>query len=55
MPDYDEMDYRTIRYNFGPEFFELDNIGTALTFKIGETPMKNFKMIERHYFKNTLI
>lgn len=46
---------RKIRYNFGPYFFMLKVIGTTLKFKNGPQPVKNFKMIERHYFKNKLI
>ncbi len=46
---------RTIRYHLGPEFLELKNIGTSLTFSIGELPVKNLVMIERHYFKGNLI
>jgi hypothetical protein len=33
----------------------LKVIGTTLKFKNGPQPVKNFKMIERHYFKNKLI
>ena len=54
-PDFDENEYRTIKYNLGPDFFELSSIGTQLTFKVGEQPVKNLKMIERHYFKEQLI
>jgi hypothetical protein len=46
---------RTIRYHLGPEFLELKNIGTALTFSVGPQPVKNLVMIERHYFKGKLI
>lgn len=46
---------RTIKYHFGPFFFDLKTIGTTLTFKVGSKPVKKFKMIERHYFKGELI
>lgn len=46
---------RTIRYHLGPDFLELKNIGTALTFSTGNLPVKNLVMIERHYFKGQLI
>lgn len=46
---------RTIKYHLGPEFLELKNIGTALTFSVGEQPVKNLLMVERHYFKGNLI
>jgi hypothetical protein len=50
-----ENNSRTIRYHLGPEFLELKNIGTSLTFSIGNLPVKNLIMIERHYFKGNLI
>lgn len=43
---------RTIKYHFGPAFFDLKTIGTTLEFKVGGKPVKGFTMIERHYFKN---
>ena len=46
---------RTIRYHLGPDFLELKNIGTSLTFSVGGLPIKNLVMIERHYFKGLLI
>lgn len=46
---------RTVKYHFGPDFFELNTIGTTLTFKVGSLPVKDFVMIERHYFKDKLI
>ena len=29
--------------------------GTALTFTVGEQPVKDFRMIERHFFKDKLV
>lgn len=46
---------RSMKYHLGPEFLELRNIGTALTFSVGNKPVKNLLMIERHYFKGNLI
>ena len=46
---------RLIRYKFGPDFLEFQTIGTELEFKVGELPVKNLVMIERHYFKGKLI
>jgi hypothetical protein len=46
---------RTIRYHFGPEFLQLRTIGTTLEFTIGDTPVTNFRMIERHYFRSQLL
>jgi hypothetical protein len=59
--DYEETktdgdnDSRLIRYQFSPKFFLLRTIGAAIKFAVGDKPVKNFRMIERHYFKNTLI
>merc|ERR1719356_865130 len=46
---------RSIRYHFGPGFLDIPTIGTSLEFTIGEHPLHNFRMIERHYFRNILI
>lgn len=53
--DENEDDYRTVRYHFGPNFFKLKKVGTNLTFSVGDKAVKNFRMIERHYFKEQLI
>mmetsp|Transcript_32083 Transcript_32083/g.29041 ORF Transcript_32083/g.29041 Transcript_32083/m.29041 type:complete len:207 (-) Transcript_32083:360-980(-) len=46
---------RTISYQFGPLFFKLKTVGTTLKFSVGDKPCKNFRMIERHYFRDQLI
>ena len=46
---------RCMKYHLGPDFLELSNIGTALTFSVGDKPVKNLLMVERHYFKGKLI
>jgi len=46
---------RFIRYDFGPEFLKLKTIGTSLQLRVGPKEVPNFRMIERHYFKGTLI
>mmetsp|Transcript_104404 Transcript_104404/g.319701 ORF Transcript_104404/g.319701 Transcript_104404/m.319701 type:complete len:184 (-) Transcript_104404:125-676(-) len=53
----DDMDdsVRFIRYHFGPDFLNIPTIGTSLEFTIGDQPLVNFRMIERHYFRNELI
>ena len=57
--DFDESllseEDRIIRYTFGPAFLDLKTIGTMLDFKIGEDPVKNLVLIERHYFKDKLV
>jgi hypothetical protein len=55
VPPEDENLVRTIKYHFGPDFLQLRRIGTTLEFSIGPEPVTNFRMIERHYFRNTLI
>ena len=53
--ELDEDEMRTVRYQFGPDFFRLKNVGTNLTFSVGSSPVKNFRMIERDYFRSTLV
>lgn len=50
-----ENNARVIRYHLGPDFLELKNIGSSLTFSVGNKPVKDFLMIERHYYQTTLI
>ena len=46
---------RSIRYHLGPDFLELKDLGSSLTFSVGNQPVKDFLIIERHYFKDLLI
>ncbi len=46
---------RMIRYHLGPDFLDLKNLGSSLTFSVGNQEVKNFLMIERHYFNDKLI
>eukprot|EP00440_Ansanella_granifera_P015185 gb/GFBE01016506.1/.p1 GENE.gb/GFBE01016506.1/~~gb/GFBE01016506.1/.p1 ORF type:complete len:187 (+),score=49.23 gb/GFBE01016506.1/:1-561(+) len=46
---------RFIRYHFGPDFLEYNTIGTTLEFTNGPYEVHNFRMIERHYFRDQLI
>ena len=46
---------RTIRYHLGPDFLDLKNLGSSLTFSVGNEPVKDFLIIERHYFNDLLI
>jgi len=63
MPDIDfaqippemEDQVRCISYDFGADFLDLQSIGTTLTFSVGPKEVENFRMIERHYFRNHLI
>ena len=43
---------RSIKYEMSTEFLDIKTIGTFLEFKVGDDKaMKDFCMIERHYFK----
>ena len=46
---------RMIRYHLGPDFLDLKNLGSSLTFSVGDQPVKDFLMIERHYFNEKLV
>lgn len=46
---------RFIRYQFDPSFLDCKTIGANLEFNIGDEPLHNFVMIERHYFRDVLI
>ncbi|RNF27084.1 GMP-PDE, delta subunit family protein [Trypanosoma conorhini] len=47
---------RTVTYKFPPSLLRRKTIGAKLVFGVnGDIPVPNFRMIERHYFRNTLI
>lgn len=46
---------RFIQYQFGPALLDYSTIGTTLEFTVGDQPLHNFRMIERHYFRDILI
>lgn len=46
---------RKIDYNFEASVLALPRVSTILRFTVGDKPVKNFRMIERHYFKERLI
>lgn len=48
-------DKRVIRYHLGPDFLDLNQLGSTLKFSVGEEEVKNFLMIEKHYFKKKLV
>mmetsp|Transcript_39800 Transcript_39800/g.55270 ORF Transcript_39800/g.55270 Transcript_39800/m.55270 type:complete len:190 (+) Transcript_39800:121-690(+) len=50
-----EQQLRTIKYCFPPEFLRYKTVRTSLVFAVGPQEMPNFRMIERHYFRDTLI
>ena len=50
--DTDPNAGRFVRYQFTPQFLKLKNVGATVEFKIGNKPLKNFRMIERHFFRD---
>ena len=46
---------RMIRYHLGPDFLDLKNLGASLTFTVGKKEVKDFLIVERHYFNDKLI
>jgi hypothetical protein len=53
--ELDTEESRMIHYTFSAEFLELNTIGTTLFFSVGERPVSNLRMIERHYFRDRLL
>lgn len=47
--------YRRIRYQFSEDVLRLPNIETSLVFKVGRVEVRDFRMIERHYFRGRLV
>jgi len=64
-PDQPPIDYallddlddsvRSIRYDFDASFIRKTTIGTTLLFTVGDKEVPNFRMIERHYYKEKLV
>ena len=46
---------RTIHYSFPKDLLLIPQVGTSVEFKVGPKEVKNFRMIERHYFKTKLL
>ena len=46
---------RFVRYCFTPEFLKLQTVGATVEFTIGSEQVNNFRMIERHFFQDTLL
>lgn len=46
---------RFVRYHFTPEFLRLQKVGATVDFSVGSQPIKDFRMIERHFFRNKLL
>ncbi|CAH8579703.1 unnamed protein product [Heterobilharzia americana] len=46
---------RCVRYKFSPDFLYLRTVGATVEFSIGDKYISEFRMIERHYFKDKLL
>ncbi|KAL1124766.1 hypothetical protein AAG570_001387 [Ranatra chinensis] len=53
--DIDSRSGRFVRYHFTPQFLQLKTVGATIEFTVGKRPLTNFRMIERYYFKDTLL
>jgi protein unc-119 len=46
---------RYVRYQFTPQFLKLKQVGATVEFTVGSKSVSNFRMIERHFFKDQLL
>uniref|UniRef100_A0A7S0UIK8 GMP phosphodiesterase delta subunit domain-containing protein n=1 Tax=Polytomella parva TaxID=51329 RepID=A0A7S0UIK8_9CHLO len=46
---------RSVKYTFPMDFLKCNTIRTALEFSVGNEPLGNFRMVERHYFEDKLV
>uniref|UniRef100_A0A914VW75 PHD-type domain-containing protein n=1 Tax=Plectus sambesii TaxID=2011161 RepID=A0A914VW75_9BILA len=46
---------RFVRYQFTPQFLHLKHVGATVEFGVGTKPVNNFRMIERHFFRDRLL
>ncbi|KAJ8392159.1 hypothetical protein AAFF_G00079650 [Aldrovandia affinis] len=53
--DLDPNAGRFVRYQFTPAFLQLRQVGATVEFTVGDLPINNFRMIERHYFREQLL
>nr|CAG4637338.1 EOG090X0D9B [Ceriodaphnia reticulata]SVE73184.1 EOG090X0D9B [Ceriodaphnia reticulata] len=53
--DLDPNAGRFVRYQFTPHFLKLRTVGATVEFVVGEKPVNNFRMIERHFFRDRLL
>lgn len=47
--------YRRIKYTFSEDVLRLPFIQTSLVFSTGDREVRDFRMIERHYFRDQLV
>ena len=55
LSDEDDPSKRMIKYHLGPDFLYLQTVGLTMNFSIGERPIQNMEMVERHYFRGKVI
>eukprot|EP00039_Didymoeca_costata_P026072 m.14854 g.14854 ORF g.14854 m.14854 type:complete len:209 (+) comp5229_c0_seq1:17-643(+) len=53
--DDEDDSARFVQYNFPPAFLQLKNVGATVTFQVGKKEVKDFRMIERHFFRDRLL
>ncbi|XP_061072632.1 protein unc-119 homolog A [Conger conger] len=53
--DFDPNAGRFVRYQFTPAFLQLRRVGATVEFVVGDLPINNFRMIERHFFREQLL
>ncbi|KAI5642598.1 GMP-PDE, delta subunit domain-containing protein [Phthorimaea operculella] len=46
---------RFVRYQFTPQFLKLKTVGATVEFTVGARPVNQFRMIEKHFFRDTLL
>uniref|UniRef100_U5ESD5 Putative photoreceptor synaptic vesicle protein n=1 Tax=Corethrella appendiculata TaxID=1370023 RepID=U5ESD5_9DIPT len=46
---------RYVRYQFTPAFLKLKSVGATVEFTVGSKSVKNFRMIEKHFFRDSLL
>ncbi|XP_055532773.1 protein unc-119 homolog isoform X2 [Wyeomyia smithii] len=46
---------RYVRYQFTPQFLKLKTVGATVEFTVGSRSVKNFRMIERHFFQDKIL
>lgn len=56
LSEAEQAPYRRVCYQFPPSLLQKGAISARLVFGVeGNKPLNKFRMIERHYFRNTLI
>uniref|UniRef100_A0A183J6N8 GMP_PDE_delta domain-containing protein n=1 Tax=Soboliphyme baturini TaxID=241478 RepID=A0A183J6N8_9BILA len=51
----DDAGGRFVRYQFTPQFLRLKHVTATVEFIVGNRTVNKFRMIERHYFRDSLL